>query len=98
MFVDPDSIQPTATEVKVLADSIEGVVTGISERPTLSVLPTGQTSGLTFMSATVPRSWISGTTTTMLNFGDIKVNDQLKIFGLKAGSCNSDSRRLSSWS
>jgi hypothetical protein len=89
LLLDPDAIQPTATEVKVVANLLEGTVTGMPGGNTLLVLPAGQTV------ATVVHVRDGATIIdqrddnyTLLNFADIKVTDQLKVFGLNASPCN----------
>lgn len=89
VLLDPDNPQPTATEVKVTADMLEGTVTGISGGNTLLVLPTGETVAVTVQvrdGATILDQ--RGDDDTLLTFGDILVNAQLKVSGLKSGPCH----------
>jgi hypothetical protein len=89
VHLDPDATQPTAADVKVVANLLEGTVTGVSGGNTLLVLPTGQTvatrvhvrDGATIIDQ-------RDDSYKLLNFADIKVTDQLKVFGLKASPCN----------
>ena len=93
VLLDAAVPQPTATDVKVLADLVEGTVkdkwTNLGDGNMLRVLPNGQTvetnvpvrNGATIIDQ-------RGDDYTLLDFGQIKTNDQLKIFGLKSGPCN----------
>jgi len=93
VLLDAAAPQPTATDVKVLADLVEGTVTKRWTDPVegdmLRVLPDGQTvttdvhvrNGATIIDQ-------QGNNYTLLSFADIKINDELKIFGLKPGPCN----------
>jgi hypothetical protein len=94
VFLDPDAPQPTATEVKVLADLVEGTVKAKWIDPVsgnmLRVLPDGQAVEINVHvrnGATIIDQ--RGDDYTLLNFADIKINDQLKIFGLEPSVCNS---------
>jgi hypothetical protein len=89
ILVDPNATQLTASQVKVQADLLEGTVTGISGGNTLLVKPDGQTASI---NVHVP----DGTTIIdqrsdddkLLSFGDIQVGNQVKVFGLGPGPCN----------
>ena len=93
VFLDPDAPQPTATEVKVLADRLEGTVPGswTSGGNPLLVVPDGQTvptavhvrDGATIIDQ-------RGGDYKLSNLGDITAGDQLKVFGLKPSPCNSN--------
>ncbi len=90
VLLDPGASQPTATEVKVLADLLEGTVTGISGGNTLRVLRDGETvptdvhvrDGATIIDQ-------RGDADVLRNFGDIRIGDRVRVFGLKPGPCNS---------
>lgn len=89
-LLDPDVLLPTATDVTVLANLLEGIVTGISVGNTLRVLPDGQTAEIYVHvrdGATIIDQ--QDDDYKLLNFGDIKLNNQLKVFGLHPGPCNS---------
>jgi hypothetical protein len=89
VLVDPDASQVTATDVKVLADSVEGIVTGISSGRTLIVRPAGQAVGTAVHvldAATILDQ--RSDNDTLMSFEQIKVGDSLKVFGLKPSSCN----------
>ncbi len=89
VLLDPDLPQATATAVQVAADVVEGTVTGVSGGNTLLILPAGQTVAASVHvrdGATVIDH--RGDDYKLLDFGDIRVNDQLKVFGMKPSPCN----------
>jgi hypothetical protein len=89
VLVDPDASQATATEVTVLTDSIEGMVTEIRGGRTLIVRPAGQDVGTAVHvrdAATILDQ--RSDNDALMSFEQIKVGDHLKVFGLKPSSCN----------
>jgi hypothetical protein len=89
--VDPDVSQPTASEVKVAADLLEGTVSSAwtpGDNPLL-VLPDGQTvPTAVHVRDTATIIDVRDDNYKLLGFGDIKAGDQLKVFGLKSSECN----------
>ncbi len=89
LVVDPDAAQLTASQVKVQADVLEGTVTGISGGNTLLIEPDGQTVSI-FVHVPDGATIIDqrGDDDKLLNFGDIQMGNQVKVFGLGPSPCN----------
>jgi len=90
IVVDPDATPLTATQVKVQADVLEGTVTGISGGNTLRIKPNGQTEEI-YVHVRDEATIIDqrGDDDRLLSFGNIQVDDKVKMFGLGPGPCNS---------
>jgi len=91
VLLDPAVPQPTATDVKVVANVLEGTVTGTPGGNKLLVLPEGQTAATSVHvrdGATIIDQ--RDNDYKLSNLGDIKTDDQLKVFGLKPSPCNSN--------